>query len=392
MQDHMKAPKGFLFSGVTAGIKESGKKDLGLVTLESPGIMGGVYTKNKFPSAHVDYCRTLTPCLEFKALVVNSGNANAATGEEGRKRNLEMASIIADLVGSRFEQVFTSSTGIIGPQLPVDRIKKSSWQLFDDLGEDPKPFAQSILTTDLTLKMVHQELEIDGVMHQVLGIAKGSGMIMPNMGTMLAYIFTDAPIPPDEIQKIASETAERSFNLVSVDGDTSTNDTLMVISSNPGPTTALARTKHVILDVAKELSQLIAADGEGAKHLIEATVCSAPDKDVAKKALMAVLNSPLVKTAVHGEDPNWGRLMMAIGNGLSTVDGFWHQPICIHIQGIQVFGRGEPVEFAEAELKAKMAEFKVLIDIDLHAGEESLTGWGCDLSKEYISINAEYRT
>jgi len=392
MKSQFDMPKGFLFSGITAGIKESGNKDLGLVLLDQPGVMGGVYTKNKFPSAHVDYCRTLTPCDDFKALVVNSGNANAATGEEGRKRNLEMAAIIAGLAEARFEQVFTSSTGIIGPQLPVELIKKSSWQLFDSLGTDPEPFARAILTTDLTLKTAHRSLEIDGETYQVFGVAKGSGMIMPNMGTMLAYIFTDAPLPASEIQKIAVETADRSFNLVSVDGDTSTNDTFMVISSNPGPTTALARSKQVILEVAQDLSKMIAADGEGAKHLIEVQVKSAPDMQIAKKAVMSILNSPLVKTAIHGEDPNWGRLMMALGNGLSAEDGYWHHPVSIDIQGTRVFDRGEPAPFDEAVLKQQMAEFTVVITVDLDDGETSLTGWGCDLSKEYITINAEYRT
>jgi len=385
-------PKGFQFAGITAGIKESGNKDLGLVVLDQPGIMGGVYTKNKFPSAHVDYCRTLTPCFDIKALVVNSGNANAATGEEGRKRNLGMAQAVADLVEARFEQVFTSSTGVIGKQMPIDLISKATWQLNRELSQDPVPFAQAIMTTDLTQKISSCEIEIGGEVYKILGVAKGSGMIMPNMGTMLAYILTDAPIPADAIQEITQEVTKRSFNLVSVDGDTSTNDTFMLISSNPGPTTALARTKHAILDVAQDLAKMIAADGEGAKHLIEMTVTSAPDLEVAKLAVMSILNSPLVKTAIHGQDPNWGRLMMALGNGLEAVDGFWHQPVNINIQGIRVFERGEPLNFDEAELRQKMGDFTVKIDIDLDAGEESLTGWGCDLSREYIAINADYRT
>ncbi|MDT8445573.1 MAG: bifunctional glutamate N-acetyltransferase/amino-acid acetyltransferase ArgJ [bacterium] len=392
MSHSFKAPRGFRFAGITAGIKQSGKKDLGLVLLERPGAMGGVYTKNKFPSAHVDYCRSLTPTDRFAALVVNSGNANAATGEEGRRRNLEFAQLFADHLDLHFDQVFTSSTGVIGHQLPIDTIRTTSKQVIDSLGTDPMPFAEAITTTDLTTKMAQRSLEIGGESFHILGVAKGSGMIMPNMGTMLAYIFTDAPLPPERIQELTREVADQSFNLVSVDGDSSTNDTLMVVTNNPGPTTAYERTERAILEVAQELAQMVAADGEGAEHLIEVSVTSAPDRGIAKRAVMAVLNSPLVKTAVHGQDPNWGRLMMALGNGLEPVDGFWHQPVTISIQGVPVFVAGEPAAFERKQLSQKMGEFKVRIDIDLAAGESSLVGWGCDLSREYITINADYHT
>lgn len=392
MTTAFKSPQGFRFAGITAGIKESGRKDLGLVALDQPGIMGGVYTKNKFPSAHVDYCRALTPSASFGALVVNSGNANAATGEEGQRRNQDFANCFADLLGLEHAQVFTGSTGVIGHQLPIDTIKKTSHQVVASLSADPLPFAEAILTTDLCTKVAHRSLVINGEEYQVLGVAKGSGMIMPNMGTMLAYIFTDAPIPPDAIQAITQEVTERSFNLVSVDGDSSTNDTFMVISSNPGETTAFERTEGAILEVAQELAQAIAADGEGAEHLIEVTVKNAPERSVAKRAVMALLNSPLVKTAIHGQDPNWGRLLMALGNGLEPLDGFWHQPVSLSIQGTPVFTHGEPVAFDEAALSEKMGQHKVILTVDLDAGEETLTGWGCDLSRGYITINADYRT
>lgn len=392
MSEVYTAPKGFRFSGTTAGIKVSGNKDLGLVVLDQPGIMGGVYTKNKFPSAHVDYCRTLTPCDSFGALVVNSGNANAATGDEGRKRNLEMAQTFANQLGLHFEQVFTSSTGVVGRHLPVDIIKKASWQAVSELSDDPLPFAKAIMTTDLTDKLCQRSVEIEGKTFQILGIAKGSGMIMPNMGTMLAYIFTDAPIPAERIQGIIQEVADQSFNLISVDGDSSTNDTLMLISSNPGENKALERTERAILEVAQDLAKKIAADGEGAKHLLEVTVKSAPDRGIAKRAIMAILNSPLVKTAIHGQDPNWGRILVALGNGLEPVPGFFHQPLDIDIQGVRVYEKGSPKPFDDKELRKKMAEFKVEILVDLDAGETSLTGWGCDLSRDYIAINADYRT
>jgi len=392
MQETFLAPKGFSFSGVTAGMKQSGKKDLGLVYLERPGVMGGVYTKNRYPAPSITYCRGLTPNALLHAVVVNSGIANAATGEEGAQRNMHFAQEVAQHLGVPQTSVLANSTGVIGHHLPLEKISAAMASLKAGLGKDPMAFAEAIMTTDLKAKLSQRTVDIGGQKYQVLGITKGSGMIMPNMATMLGYVFTDAPIPASEIQRITKEAADQSFNLISVDSDTSTSDSFMVISSNPGPGIELEKTERAIHEVAKDLARAIAADGEGAHHLLEVNVERAVSETMAHSVVKAVLNSPLVKTAIHGKDPNWGRILAAVGNGLQPFEGTDNLPVTIKLQGVPVFEGARPLEFDAKALSGKMAEFKVVIEIDLKSGQVGLTGWGCDLSREYIQINADYRT
>lgn len=390
----MPLPAGFLYSGITAGLKQEDRKDLGLIFTEKNAVVGAVYTRNCFPSAHVQYCRQLTPSDRFRALIINSGNANAATGNTGLAANLRMAEQVALRLNLKTEQVLTSSTGVIGRPFPIEKIESSLDRLISKLMRSPLDTAEAIMTTDTRSKMASAEIEIDGNHYSVIGFAKGSGMIHPDMGTMLSYIMTDAPISTANIQALTKQVADLSFNCVSVDGDTSTNDSFFLISSSPITVDKPVQPEiqNGITQVAIALSKQIAADGEGAKHLLEVTVKGAASYETAKPVLKAILTSSLVKTAINGGDPNWGRILMAIGNGLNVTRSNSHPPTTIVLQKTTVFLRGEPQPFDEVALSTALAEHEVSIEIDLHNGNYSMTGWGCDFSEEYVHINADYCT
>ncbi len=358
-------------------------------------MLGAVYTQNKFPSAHVEYCKKLTPSNRFRALIVNSGNANAATGLQGIKDNEHLAETLAQKLSVETDQVFTSSTGIIGVSYPISIIKDSLDKLIGSLSQDCTGISEAIMTTDLKPKLASQSINFGNQRYTITGFAKGSGMIHPNMATMLAYVLTDAPIPNSEIQRLTKRICNRSFNCISVDGDTSTNDSFYVISSAQEQSVdhnQLSIIEKAIEEVAISLAKQIAADGEGANHLIEATIKGATSDEVCRSVLDAVLTSNLVKTAIHGKDPNWGRLLMAAGNGLQKFDLQANSPLSISIQGIPVLIQGEPSDFDEQALTTLMENDLIKIELDLHAGSCSVTGWGCDLSNEYIHINADYTT
>jgi len=387
-------PGGFLYAGTIAGLKQENKKDLGLIFTEQNALVGAVYTRNRYPSAHVQYCQRLTPSDRFRALIINSGNANAATGDMGIAANLRMAQQVAQRLDLETDQVLTSSTGIIGKPFPIDKIESSLESLTSQLQTSPADTAEAIMTTDTRPKLASTKILINGTPYSAIGFAKGSGMIHPNMGTMLAYIMTDAPISALRIQKLTQQVSERSFNCVSVDGDTSTNDSFFLITSQPGKYDAPVHPAILdgITEVAISLSKQIAADGEGANHLIEVTVKGTPSHDIAQPVMNSILTSSLVKTAIYGKDPNWGRILMAIGNGLNLTSLSCHPPTTIIIQGTTVFLQGEPQAFDEANLSTLLAEHEVRIEVDLHQGDFSLTGWGCDFSEEYVHINADYST
>lgn len=392
----IKLPRGFQSSGICAGIKqEVNRKDLGLIYSKNDLAVGGVYTQNKFPSAHVQYCRDITPAGNIRAFIVNSGNANAATGQKGIEANQLMVEALSKHLGINADQVLTSSTGIIGHDFPVQVIKSAMPSLISELTDDGFDFASAIMTTDLKEKTSVQQISIEGQDYSVVGFAKGSGMINPNMATMLAYVLTDAPLPLSNIQEITRKVNSRSFNCISVDGDTSTNDSFYLASSNS--VSALTDSELAIVTsgieaVAVDLAKQIAGDGEGAEHLIEVTVSKGPSEAIVRKVLDSILNSSLVKTAINGNDPNWGRILMAAGNGLSVMEYPENSAISIKIQDTPVFTKGEPVSYSEASLSNAMSDFNVHIEVDLHNGTHSLKGWGCDFSDEYVRINADYST
>jgi len=394
-QNDLPLPRGFRFSGICAGLKqEQNRKDLGLIVTETDAAVGAVYTLNRFPSAHVQYCRKLTPGTHLRGLTINSGNANAATGSAGITANQRMSQCVARRLGVYSDQILTSSTGIIGRPFPIDKVEAALDRLFENLGRSPQDTAEAIMTTDTHVKLVSREVTLESGTFAVLGFAKGSGMIHPHMGTMLAYIMTDAPLPHSRIQSLTEEVADRSFNCVSVDGDCSTNDSFFLISSQPLDSEEQIpdRLKQAVLAVAVSLARQIAADGEGAEHLLEVTIRGVPDHASAHAILNAVLTSSLVKTAVNGKDPNWGRILMAVGNGLKMT-AIGEMPVMtITMQGTTVFEKGEPRSFDEQALSERLAAHDVEILVDLHQGGYSLTGWGCDFSDEYVRINADYST
>lgn len=383
-------PPGFKAGAVAAGIKPSKKIDLALLTCPPGSIAGAVFTLNRFPAACVIRGRSLRPMTNLGAIIVNAGNANAATGKLGLERDAAMAAAVAQALGLQANQVFTSSTGVIGQQLPLEKVQAAMPALVSSLNSDAEGFSQAILTTDLKPKLVAKEVVIQGKAYKVVGAAKGSGMIEPNMGTMLGYLMTDAPLAPSLIQALTEEITNRSFNCVSVDSDTSTNDSFFLISSNPQEGPLAPELKAALQEAAIELAKMIAADGEGAQHLVEVQITQAQDQDQAHRVMKAILNSPLVKTAIHGRDPNWGRLMMAVGKSIGDMGD--NLPINIWLQQVPVFQKGEPQPFDKPSLSKKLGEFEVLIQVELGLGQAKATGWGCDLSKDYISINAEYTT
>lgn len=384
----------FLFSGVSAGLKKSNKKDLGIIYSPIPCIAAGVFTKNRYPSPHVVYGKQLLPSQNIRAVIVNSGQSLAGTGQVGIEKNQQIIDIVSQEFKINQNSIITSATGIIGECPIIKKIKLALPQLKKNLTPEIENFSEAILTTDLKTKIKKDTVTIDEKTYQIFGVTKGSGMIAPNMATMLSYIVTDFPFELAKLKPILKKIAEKSFNCVSVDGDTSTSDSFFLISSQQQKISESATQKAVlkITEVAQDLAKQIATDGEGANHLIELKITNSPTKEIAASVLNKILNSPLVKTCIHGCDPNWGRLLMALGNGLAEhkLDDFF--PAIIKIQGQTIFYKVQPTPFNAAELIKKMQKFEVIIEIDLLLGKHSLTGWGCDLSKEYITINADYRT
>lgn len=389
-------PAGFTCSGVRAGIKSNKKiKDLGLIFCEHDAILGGVYTTNQFPSIHIGFCQPKTPSNRFRALIVNSGNANASTGLKGEQANKAMADELAMQLKIKQNQVFTSSTGIIGHPMPIGLITPAINPLVNGLGDNPKDFAEAILTTDTCIKTAETKITLSGKDYKVFGFAKGSGMVHPNMATMLAYILTDAPIPFTKIQKLTKQSSDKSFNRISVDGDTSTNDTYFLISSNPVQKISkdnLNLISEAVEKVAVTLAKKVVQDGEGAEHLIECKVFGAPSQKIADLVSREITLSNLVKTAVHGRDPNWGRILMAAGNGLHKANADKPVKLSVSIQSVPVLAKGEPLCFDEKDLSKRMEEFDVQITVNINQGNHQSISWGCDLSREYIAINADYST
>lgn len=377
-------PTGFHINGSKAGLKKSGKFDLGAIWSDQPLAWALTATTNLVRAISVDRNReVLASGTEVRGVLVNSGNANCSTGEEGAANNVRMAVALANAIGCNPDEVLTASTGVIGQQMPIGKLEAGVPALIkttDGLEE----FSRAILTTDLSTKVATRTLASGAV---VTGIAKGSGMIHPNMATMLGFILTDAAVPTADLRHVWSEVVEDSFNLVTVDGDESTNDIGLLLSSQRVPS-QLADFADAVLDVAQELAQAIASDGEGATKLINVTVIGAASKPEARLAARAIAGSSLVKTAVHGADPNWGRIIAAAGRSGATFD----QALAnVRLQGVSIYA-GKPLPFDAVALSEKMQSNTVNIVVDLQNGEAATTAWGCDLSRDYVRINADYTT
>jgi len=392
------AARGFQACGVHCGVKKA-KKDLALLVSDRPAATAAVFTVNSVPAAPVVVDRSLMQRSFYKrALVVNSGNANACTGERGMQDAWTMVTTTAEALAVDPADVLISSTGVIGQFLPIARIAQGIRSAAQVLGRDGNAdAAEAIRTTDTFPKQYAVSFEIDGTPVTVGGMAKGSGMIAPNMATMLAFLTTDAAVAPALLQAALVRANERSFHRISVDGDTSTNDMVAVFANGASGARALASADdpgygefaEALEKVCGELARMIVRDGEGATKFLEITVSGAASEEEAARGARAIANSNLVKTAMHGEDANWGRILAALGNA-----GIRFDPARVEIRlgQLPILQRDFVIDFSEEEAAAILAKPEIVITADLGEGSGEATFWTCDLSARYVEINANYRT
>ncbi len=393
--------KGFKTAGVSCGIKKENRKDLALIFSVVPAVAAGVFTVNKVKAAPVllDLKNIKNPVT--RAVVINSGNANACTGRKGMENAGRMVTTAASLLGIKPEEVLVSSTGVIGVQLPVEKVEKGIARAALDLAEDGgDEAARAIMTTDTIEKKGALKLRLGGREVKVGAIAKGSGMIHPNMATMLCYILTDAAIEKGMLQEILKEAVDSSFNLISVDGDTSTNDSVITLASGMAgnkPITQKNEDYYKLLEAYKTvtaaMARAIVRDGEGATKFLTAKVVNGATLEDARKGARAIISSNLVKAAFFGEDANWGRILCALGYSGAQFDP---AKVDLFISskngGIKLVESGEGLVFDE-ELASRVLEEKdIEILVDLQDGEYEAHAWGCDLSYDYVKINGSYRT
>jgi glutamate N-acetyltransferase / amino-acid N-acetyltransferase len=382
----MRLPISFRASGVKAGIKPSGNPDLALIASGTPCAWAFAGTLNLAAAASVQRARVRYASGEaLQAVVVNAGNANCVTGDQGVQTDERMAEIAATELNLEPGRVLTASTGVIGVQLPVDKLEQGIPEARAALGLDLEPAATAIMTTDLVMKVSERTLP-NGA--RIVGFCKGSGMIHPNMATMLAFVVTDAELPQSALRAAFGGIVARTFNAVTVDGDTSTNDMALVMANGAARSTNLEAALEGIEAVMRDLARAIARDGEGATKLLTVHVAGAPSDADALRAAKTVAGSSLLKSAVYGNDPNWGRILAALGR--SDVM-FNPTQAKVSVQGIQVF-EGRPLEFDKKAASQAMRADEVVIDCDLGAGSGRGTAWGCDLTENYVKINAEYTT
>ncbi|MFL5308804.1 MAG: bifunctional glutamate N-acetyltransferase/amino-acid acetyltransferase ArgJ [Polyangia bacterium] len=393
-------PLGFRFGATAAGVKEAGgaRKDLALVASEIPCAAAGVFTVNKLCAAPVRYGASRLPAADVRAIVANSGNANALTGPVGGADERAVAAAVARALGASPEQVLTASTGGIGIRLPVDRITAAVPALVAALGDDVAGAAEAIRTTDLRTKMAFRHFEIGGKTVRFAAIAKGSGMIHPQMATMLCFITTDARVAPDVLQRALAVAADETFNAITVDGDMSTNDCVIALANGASGAPAItagssefATLQTTLTELCAEFARAIAADGEGATKLLVVDVAGAPDRAVARDLARAVAGGSLVKAGIFGGDPSWGRILAALGARIGA-RGFAVDPagVTLDIQGVRVYELGGPVEFDKDDLSRKMRGAEITVRLDLGLGTATGRALGCDLTFDYVKINAEY--
>lgn len=390
------APKGFKSAGIHCGIKKS-KKDLALIYSELPATAAGVFTTNKVLAAPVLVCKEfLNSSDSFHAIIINSGNANACTGKLGLENAYKMADETAKRLKIKSNQVFVSSTGVIGEQLPMDKIIKGINHIVDSI-EDGNDLAtaQAIMTTDTFPKLFNKTFLIDGIEVSIGGIAKGSGMIHPNMATMLAFITTDAKIEKLTLQKLLKNVTDLTFNKIVVDGDTSTNDMVLMLANGASNVEIIDETENYkifeknLYELLKKLSIDIVKDGEGATKLVEINVEGALSDTDADKAARQIALSPLVKTAIHGEDANWGRIIAAVGySGIEFNPDLFE----LEINEVPILKQNYEVTLPNELANQTLKSSEVKIRVNLNAGNGKATIWTCDFSEEYVKINGSYRS
>lgn len=389
--------KGFTAAGVKAGIKKSGNLDVAVIYTKTQAVVAGTFTQNKVAAAPVYVSKEVVATGTAHAIVANAGCANACTGQQGLDDAHKMAQIAADELGVNADDVIVGSTGVIGVNLPMDKLEAGIKDAVANLSADGSGNAgRAIITTDTHSKSVTCEFELSGKTVRMGAIAKGSGMIRPNMATMLCYITTDIAIDQTLLQKAVSGCVEKSFNMISVDGDMSTNDMVIILANGEANNAKITEENadyQIFFDklmmLCTELAKQIAADGEGASKFLTINVKGAKSFADAKTVGMAIANSPLVKTAFFGEDPNWGRVICAVGySGADMVP----EKTVVKFGGITIFANGTGATYDEKALAHVMKEKDIVIDIELNMGQEDATVWSCDLSYEYVKINGEYHT
>ncbi|PDT34269.1 MULTISPECIES: bifunctional glutamate N-acetyltransferase/amino-acid acetyltransferase ArgJ [Sinorhizobium] len=394
--------RGVRMATAAAGIKYKNRTDVLMMVFDQPAAVAGVFTRSKCPSAPVDFCRRNLPGGHARAVVVNSGNANAFTGKKGKEATELTAQSAARAVGCNEGEIFLASTGVIGE--PLDATKFAG--VLDGLAASAKEdfwfeAAKAIMTTDTYPKVATRSAEIGGVTVTINGIAKGAGMIAPDMATMLSFVVTDADIAPAALQALLSAGVGPSFNSVTVDSDTSTSDTLMLFATGAAAKDGQARVEdagdarlqsfgRALNDLLRDLALQVVRDGEGARKMVEVTVEGAENDAAAKRIALSIANSPLVKTAVAGEDANWGRVVMAVGKSGEMAErdrlAIWFGDVRVAVEGER-----DPA-YSEAEATAVMKGEDIPIRVDIGLGPGRATVYTCDLTKEYVEINGDYRS
>jgi glutamate N-acetyltransferase/amino-acid N-acetyltransferase len=387
------SPRGFLAGATCAGIKEKERLDLGVLASEVPCVAAGLFTTNRIKAAPVVLCQRRLQSGKAAAVVVNSGFANACTGEQGMADAAEMAELAAGVVGVSAEDVLVASTGVIGQPLPMERLRVGMRQiaLSRDGGHE---LGRAMMTTDTVPK--EAAVKSDGGGFSIGGVAKGAGMIHPDLATFLCFLTTDARVDMDFLKVALRRAVDVSFNMVSIDGDTSTNDTVLLMANGQAGNEPISRGSGQAEVFQQALNQLcihlareMARDGEGATKLIEVTVGGAPSPTAARLAARTIVSSPLVKAAIYGKDPNWGRVVAAVGrSGVEVVES----KIDLYLGNICLLRAGCPQPFDREDAVKVLDKGEVLIDLNLNLGNATATAWGCDLTEEYVKINSHYTT
>ena len=390
---------GVRLGSAEAGIRYAGRTDLVMAVLPEGTAAAGVFTRNRCPGAPVDWCRAALAHGQARALVVNAGNANVFTGRAGTEAVDATAGAAADLLGCRKREVFVASTGVIGEVLPHAKLIAALPALYVSLAEDGwDAAARGIMTTDTFPKAATRSAPIDGSPVRIIGIAKGSGMVAPDMATMLAFVFTDAKLPAPLLQDMLARGVKHSFNCTTVDSDTSTSDTVLLFATGQAAHGPVGRhDKHLVREfrdaldaVLLDLALQVVRDGEGAQKLVRIDVAGAVSNKSARRVALAIANSPLVKTAIAGEDANWGRIVMAVGKAGEPAD---RDKLSVGVGGTWMARNGGVVPgYDEAPVVAHMKGREIGIAVDLGLGEGVGTAWTCDLTHGYIDINGSYRS
>ena len=394
--------EGVRFATIAAGVRYAGRTDVMLALFDRPAQVAGVFTRSKCPSAPVDWCRANLPKGEARALIVNSGNANAFTGAVGAKAVADVAEAAGQATAAAPHEIYMASTGVIGEPLPAGKIVDALGPLVAAMRPDGlMDAAKAIMTTDTFPKVATARVALGDAEVTINGIAKGAGMIAPDMATMLSFVFTDAPIAAPVLQALLGKSVNRSFNAITVDSDTSTSDTLLLFATGAAAARGapkiedaadprLAAFRRALDKVLLDLAQQVVRDGEGARKFIEVRVAGAASRKAAKRIALSIANSPLVKTAVAGEDANWGRVVMAVGKAGEKAE---RDKLDIFFGDIRVAHAGlRDPDYDEAAASAYMKRKSIVISAHIGVGTATAKVWTCDLTKEYVAINGDYRS